>query len=133
MYDWNVVISVHERGFIQACERFGELGPIHRTEFHNILVMKVDDIHSMMETLREWTLKDPTILSFLGRVVPVTHTFTFQLPEEFEAKAKEVVLGWVPQLAGKGFHVRMHRRGFKGKLPSPDEERFLDKILYWNP
>ncbi|HXE96756.1 MAG TPA: THUMP domain-containing protein, partial [Dongiaceae bacterium] len=27
------------------------------------------------------------------------------------------------------FHVRMHRRGFKGKLSSAEEERFLDEIL----
>ncbi|HWP48460.1 MAG TPA: THUMP domain-containing protein [Candidatus Limnocylindrales bacterium] len=129
MHDWNVVISVHEHGFISACELLGELGPVSRTEFRNVLVMKVEDISSMMETLREWISKNPGILSFLARVVPVTHTFTFQLPEEFEAKAKEIVLGWVPRLAGKRFHVRMHRRGFKGKLSSVDEERFLDKIL----
>jgi hypothetical protein len=38
-------------------------------------------------------------------------------------------LQWVPQLAGKGFHVRMYRRGFKGQLISQDEERFLDRVL----
>ena len=35
----------------------------------------------------------------------------------------------LPKLADKSFHVRMHRRGFKGRISSHDEERFLDKIL----
>ena len=32
-------------------------------------------------------------------------------------------------LAGKSFHVRLHRRGFKGTLSTPKEERFLDETL----
>lgn len=129
IYDWNVVITVREPGFIRACELLERFGPISRTEFFNVLVMKVDDIHRIMETLREQISESPEILSYLARVVPVTHTFNFQTPEEFETKTKEIVLLWIPELAGKGFHVRMHRRGFKGRLSSPEEERFLDRVL----
>jgi tRNA(Ser,Leu) C12 N-acetylase TAN1 len=32
-------------------------------------------------------------------------------------------------LLGKSFHVRLHRRGFKGALSTPKEERFLDDAL----
>jgi tRNA(Ser,Leu) C12 N-acetylase TAN1 len=32
-------------------------------------------------------------------------------------------------LAGKSFHVRLHRRGLKGTLSTPREERFLDETL----
>lgn len=91
--------------------------------------MRADDIEFLMETLRERILKNPEIRSFLARLVPLNRTFNFQTPEEFETKAKELVLVWVPQLAGKSFHVRMHRRGFKGRLSSPEEERFLDEVL----
>jgi len=42
---------------------------------------------------------------------------------------KETVSEWVPQLEGKGFHVRMHRRGFKGRLSSLEEEKMLDEFL----
>ncbi len=38
-------------------------------------------------------------------------------------------LGAVYTTECKSFHVRMHRRGFKGRISSHDEERFLDKIL----
>jgi tRNA(Ser,Leu) C12 N-acetylase TAN1 len=39
------------------------------------------------------------------------------------------VLAWAPALAGKSFHVRLHRRGFKGRLSTPEEERFFDDAL----
>ena len=48
---------------------------------------------------------------------------------EPEAKAREASLTWIPDLAGKSFHVRMYRRGFKGQLSSQSEESFLDGIL----
>ena len=39
------------------------------------------------------------------------------------------MLQWLPKLAGKRFYVRLHRRGFKGILSSPQEERFLDDAI----
>jgi tRNA(Ser,Leu) C12 N-acetylase TAN1 len=129
MREWNVVITVSERGYRQAIELLEEFGSVSRTEFFNVLVMQADEIEYLMETLRERILKNPGIRSFLARIIPLSRTFNFQTPEEFETKAKELVLFWVPELAEKSFHVRMHRRGFKGRLSSPDEERFLDKIL----
>lgn len=129
MQEWNVVINLNERGFRQAYKKLGVFGSIKKTGFFNVLLLKVDNLPGMLETMREWTLEDDRSLSFLSRVIPVTSAFTFQSPEEFEAKAKEAVLQWVPALAGKGFHVRMRRRGFKGKLSSLEEEHFLDDIL----
>jgi tRNA(Ser,Leu) C12 N-acetylase TAN1 len=72
---------------------------------------------------------DPSSLSFLSRLIPVTKSFIFQTPDEFERKVKETVSEWVPQLEGKGFHVRMHRRGFKVRLSSLEEEKMLDEFL----
>lgn len=129
MVDWNVVITVAERGFGRACRFFEEFGTVSRTEFFNVLVMSTDDPHRVMEALVERKLEDPDSLAFLSRIVPVSHTFSFQSGEEFKEKAKEIALTWVGELAGESFHVRMHRRGFKGRLSSPEVERFLDEVL----
>ncbi|MEW6002339.1 MAG: THUMP domain-containing protein [Nitrospirota bacterium] len=129
MQEWNVVINVNKRGFRKALEVLHRFGSIKGTDFFNVLLMKAEDVKQMLEVLRETGLKDPESLSFLSRLIPVTHTFIFSSPEEFENKAKEVVLSWLPQLAGKGFYVRMRRRGQKGKLASLQEEQFLDNIL----
>lgn len=129
MQEWNAVINVHERGFRQAFAVLGEFGLVRKTEFFNVLLLHADDIPAMLEELRKRLAADPHALAFLSRLIPVTSTFTFQSPEEFETKASAAVLQWVPDLTGKGFYVRMRRRGFKGRLSSLDEERFLDDVL----
>ncbi|RPI36306.1 MAG: hypothetical protein EHM54_06065 [Nitrospiraceae bacterium] len=129
MQEWNVVINVNGGGFKDAFRKLSRFGHIRKTGFFNVLFLKVYDIPRMLRTLSEWIADDPHALSFLSRMIPVTHIFTFQSPGEFEERAKEIVLAWAPDLAGKSFHVRMHRRGFKGKLSGLVEEQFLDKVL----
>jgi len=129
MREWNVVISVNERGFEDAFKKLGCFGFIRKSGFFNVLFMRADDLPGMLEALRQWISEDPNSLSFLSKLMPVTDTFSFQSPREFEEKAKRIVLAWAPELAGKGFHVRMRRRGFKGKLSGLEEEHFLDKVL----
>ncbi len=129
MKEWNVVVTVREGGFSVARRLLEQFGQVEKTGFFNILVMRTEVPDRLLESLEELGRRDPGALSSLARVMPVTHLFTFQSPEEFEAKARETVRVWISQLAGKGFHVRMHRRGFKGRLSSMDEERFLDRYL----
>ncbi len=129
MQKWNAVISVNERGFAEAFKKLGCFGPIKKTGFFNVLFIRTDDLDGMLDTLRQWMSEDPNALSFMSKLIPVTDTFSFQSPGEFEEKTKEIVLEWVPELEGKGFHVRMRRRGFKGKLSGLQEEQFLDKFL----
>lgn len=129
MHEWNVVVSLNEQGFKRSFQVLGAFGQVAKTPFYNVLVMRVDDTSRLLEALRRLQAEDPGALSFLSRLVPVTHAFFFQSPEEFEESARGVILSWAPAVAGKGFHVRMHRRGFKGRLSSLDEEHALDHIL----
>jgi tRNA(Ser,Leu) C12 N-acetylase TAN1 len=129
MKDWNVVVSVNEKGFSKAVNILKEFGPISKTEFFNVLVMEVEHITRMCDDLKKRLEDDPSSLSFLSRLIPVTKSFTFQFPDEFEQKVKETISEWAPQLEGKGFHVRMHRRGFKGRLSSLKEEKMLDELI----
>ena len=129
MPDWNVVVNLYEKSFTKAFKELQGFGLVNKTNFFNVLTLKVSDIDRFLETFHNWISEHPNLMNKIARAIPVTDTFIFQSPEEFEAKAKEVVLQWVPQLGGKTFHVRMHRRGFKGRLSSNDEERFLDGII----
>jgi tRNA(Ser,Leu) C12 N-acetylase TAN1 len=129
MHDWNVVATVHEGGYNQGKRFLEQFGPVHRTDFYNILVMRVGDHQLFLEALRERTERNTEGFTSLARVIPVVETFTFQTPAEFETKSRHAVCAWLPVLANKGFHLRMHRRGLKGKLSSMDEERFLDTYI----
>jgi tRNA(Ser,Leu) C12 N-acetylase TAN1 len=91
--------------------------------------MRVDDPKQLLEALGDRAAREPDSLAFLGRAVPVRSTFTFQSPVEFEARAREAALAFLPELAGKSFHMRMYRHGFKGRLSSQAEERLLGAVL----
>lgn len=127
--EWNVVISIHGQGFRDACRALGRIAPVERTDFFNVIVMKVRDIPDMLETVRRWIDEEPEAVAPISRLMPVTKTFFFKDAAEFSGKAKEAVAEWIPDLAGKSFHVRIHRRGFKGTFSSPVEERALDEAI----
>jgi tRNA(Ser,Leu) C12 N-acetylase TAN1 len=129
MQDWNVVVSVHDQGYTRARQVLSTYGDVGRTEFYNVLVLRVADRQAFMERFAAMVSAVPDFLEIVSRVVPAAVVFPFQSAEEFEAKAKDAVLAWLPQLAGKSFHVRMHRRGFKERMSSQTEERLLDGLL----
>jgi tRNA(Ser,Leu) C12 N-acetylase TAN1 len=129
MKDWNVVVTLKGREFGRALgylRRWGEVAP---SDFFNVLVMKVADPRAFLEHLRAEAERDPDSVRFLARVTPVERTFAFHSTEEFEVRAKEALRELAPALAGRSFHVRVHRRGFKGQLHSLDEEHVLDDAL----
>lgn len=129
MKDWNVVVTIHEGHFREAFDLLKDFGQVGKTDFFNVLVMKGDNIQRLMTALRERISEQPSILSIVARIMPAFRSFNFHSPEEFEEKAREGVKDWIPSLSGKGFHVRIHRRGFKGRLSSLKEEQFLDNYL----
>jgi len=129
MLQWNVVVTAHEHRYRHAREFLLPLGEVEGTDFYNVLVMQVAEPSTFLELLGHELEAQPEYLPTLARVLPVSETFRYQSAEEFERNAKEAVLGWCQQLAGACFHVRMHRRGFKGRLSSMEEERFLDHYL----
>lgn len=129
MQDWNVVITIRDRGFKRAFSVFREFGPISETGFFNVLALRAHDTRRLMESLQERLLENPEFLAGVARVIPVSRVFTFHTPEDFDVKAQESVLAVAQQVAGKRFYIRMHRRGFKGQISSMEEERFLSAML----
>lgn len=130
MRDWNVIVTVKGKaGFTWTCELMEEFAHIERTAYYNVLVMRVDDITAFSDWLAAEIAESPAILTYVSRVVPAQEAFNFSSIEEFEQKARGTAMLWAPCLAGRSFHVRMHRRGFKGRLSTPEEERFLDDTL----
>lgn len=125
MRDWNVVVSVRGECYQWARKHLREYARVDRTDFYNILALRVEDMAVFLVELRQATEADPKLRDCLARVMPAQHSFIFQTPEDFEARATQAVNNFLPQLAGKAFYVRMHRRGFRGVLASQREERLL--------
>jgi tRNA(Ser,Leu) C12 N-acetylase TAN1 len=102
---------------------------VERTDYYNVLILVPDDPDGFLDRFTSMMENVPAVAEILSRVMPATETFLFADPGEFERKARDAVLAWAGRLCGKAFHVRMHRRGFKGRMSSQVEERFLDDIL----
>lgn len=126
---WNVLVSVAGGRYREAVEHLRRLGTVHKTPFYSVLAIEAEDPDGFLEELRVEQEMDPNALAWLGHVALARDAFVFQSPEEFERKAKEHVEPLIGKLAGKRFFVRMHRRGFKGRLLSQAEEQFLDRFI----
>ncbi len=129
MKEWNVVITVFQDGFRHALRALRKLGEVDHGHFHNVLGMKVDDPMALLQALEQQIALEPALFDAISRVAPAMRTFEFHSVEEFKEKAKAAVLGWAPTLAGRSFHVRLHRRGFKHELESPQAEKYLGEAL----
>jgi len=129
MRDWNVVAITREHRFSDAVHLLRNFGEVEKTGYFDVVVIRVAEIHLFLDQLHERLGEEPVVEQILGRVSPCTATFVYHSPDEFETKARRAVRELVPKLAGRRFHVRMHRRGFKGRLHAMEEEQFLDKVL----
>ena len=127
--DWNAVVTVRA-DFAHVRAVLGRIAArVDRTGLFNVLALRVDDPRAFLDDLEAQLRAEPELAEQIGHVAPATVTFCFDTVEEFEARAKAAALTWTEQLAGRSFHVRMHRRGFKNQLSGLHEERLLDEAL----
>lgn len=127
--DWNVVVTLPEAAYREARQSLSRWGRVRRTHYYNVLAVKVADTAAFLREFEAAVANAPGLLNFLSHVVPAEVAFDFTDAGEFERRAREIAIGWTDRLAGRRFHVRLHRRGFKGLLSTPKEERFLDEAL----
>ncbi len=121
MQTWNVLVTARDDAFSKAMRARRPLGHVARTNYYNVLLMRVEDPRAASEVVSS----DPRLGRLLSRMVPMDRTFTFSSPVEFETAAKDAIATFVPALRGKSFHVRVHRRGFRGALSGHAEGQIL--------
>lgn len=127
--EWNVVATVREDGYGRVSRFLQEFGTVQRTPYLNVLVLKAVDRAGLLEALRECWQDDVRLHASLARVLPAGRTFRFRSPAEFHARTSEILEAWSPAVAGKSFHVRVHRRGFRRGISGGGEERRLGDVV----
>ncbi len=127
--DWNVIVTIRQGRFREGRQLLRQWGEVAPTDFRSVVVLRVDDPAQFMRLLAERVAQEPDVMHILSRVVPAKATFSFQNAAQFEQRAREAVRQLLPALAGRRFHVRMHRRGFKHRISSQEEEQRLDKAI----
>jgi len=126
---WNAIVTARGDRLPQARKVLRALGRVERTGFYNVLTMHVDDPEHLIDRLERLFAEHPAAVEAVAHVFPAERCFEFLSPAEFESKSRDVALAWVPRLAGKTLHVRVHRRGRKGTLVSPEAERAIADAL----
>lgn len=129
MKDWNVVVTVFQDGFRRAVHALQKLGQTERSPYHNVLVMKVDDRLALLEAIEKITQENTALYDAISRVAPSARNFDFVSEAEFLERAKAAIGEWSPELAGRSFHVRLHRRGGTHEMRTQDAERLFDDAI----
>jgi tRNA(Ser,Leu) C12 N-acetylase TAN1 len=130
--DWNVITTVYDQRGLRHARRFlSRYGEVSRTDFHNVLVLQVPDIEAFLAAMAVALEDNASIFNDISRIMPAHVTFSFESVAEFEDEARAIARQWADQLAGKSFHVRLHRRtgGSSVKLRSHTEEVLLDNAI----
>jgi tRNA(Ser,Leu) C12 N-acetylase TAN1 len=122
-------VTLPEATFREARNLLRRWGVVRRIGYFHVLTLTVDDTESFLPEIARAIEESPGILNFVSHIIPAQRTFDFDSAEKFEAKARDIAILWAPALTASSFHVRLHRRGFKGKLSTEKEERFLDQAL----
>jgi tRNA(Ser,Leu) C12 N-acetylase TAN1 len=129
MRDWNVIVCVYQEGFRGVLRALRALGPIERSTYYNVLLMKADNPVALLAAIETKTEESPALYDAISRVAPATRSFEFHSAEEFVEKAKHIVGEWSAGLAGRTFHVRLHRRGEKYELGTQDTEHLFNDVV----
>jgi len=95
--DWNVVISVYQDGFRRARCALKEFGPVERSPYYNVLVMKVEDPTALLEAIERKTEESTALYDAISRIAPAMRTVEFHSVEEFSERLKPVLLEWLPR------------------------------------
>jgi hypothetical protein len=129
IYDWNVLATVRSGRFSEACETLQQFGKVSRTNYYNVVVIRVPDIDGMLETLRQWFEIYPDTAEQIAHVLPVRRAYTFADAVEFKTRSLMHAQEYLPPLHGKAFCVRIHRHGLKRELPAHEHEVWLGEQL----
>ncbi|MFZ1101950.1 MAG: THUMP domain-containing protein [Hyphomicrobiaceae bacterium] len=131
--DWNVVVTAYDwRGLRSARRLLSRYGEVARTEFHNVLVLKVADVAAFLEAIAGAAAHDVSMRNDISRVMPAQATFAFATTAQFQEQARTIARQWADRMGGRSFHARLHRRRGDApvRLSAQAEERSLnDSIL----
>ena len=88
MKDWNVVISVYQDGFRRALRALKEFGPVERSPYHNVLLMRVEDPTALLDAIERGTEENTALYDAISRVAPAMRTVEFHSVEEFSGETQ---------------------------------------------
>lgn len=129
MWEFNLVATMASEGrFRHLMEELDLYGDFRRTEFLGVILGQVENVQTFLEEVREKRSRQLIAFQDLGRVIPLDQVFTFHA-DDFVERVCEAIRPYIETLADRRFYVRLERRGFKGRIVSPEAERAIDTFI----
>jgi len=129
MKDWNFLLTAYPQGRRPAARALKGLARVGSSGHYNVILARADDPVGLMDLLERRAEGEPVLIDVISRVAPAQACFDYQTDEDFERQAMAAVAAWLPRLAGKSFHVRVHRRGSGLSASGSEEEARLGEAL----
>ncbi len=114
------------RELAAVLREYGEFKP---TGYRGVMLGHVPAVDPFLQSVQELIAQGHAVKGMLARVIPFDKTFHFAGPDDLLDRLFEAVTDYVPRVAGRRFYVRMERRGFKGKIMTPEVERAVDRYM----
>jgi len=127
--DWNVVVTAYPEGRRPALRALRRLGRAEPSGHYNVLLATVDDPLALLGTLEQQAQTEPVLIDSISRIAPALACFDYDADEDFERQAAAAASAWLPRLANKSFHVRIHPRGAGLTAHSQEVEARLGAAL----
>ena len=127
--DWNVLVTLAEPTYGIARNLLARWGRLKRTEYYNVATMAVADPASFLREFGAAVEQTPGILNADVPRRTLRAYVRFKDAAEFETKAREIALTYVPRLSASRSMCVFIGAALKGTISTPTEERFLDEAL----
>lgn len=125
---WNLLVTAQEGWQREVRRALRPLVVLTASGYRNVLVGRVDEPEALLAAVGARVAEDARLRSWLGRVLPIEHTFALD-PLRFGEQLAIETGPWIDRIAGLRFHVRVERRGHKGVIDSARTERELGAHL----
>ena len=126
---WNIVMTSRQGGQRRLRNAVRRLVRLRLSGFRNVFIGRVDDPRALFTALAELRERYPRLDEWLGKVVPIEHTFLLDASAA-AAQLQQETTPLLDRLAGRTFHVRLERRGHKGSINTHATEKAVGEHLY---
>jgi tRNA(Ser,Leu) C12 N-acetylase TAN1 len=126
---WNVIVTART-GYRRKLRRgLGPLLRLRRSAYPNVLTGLHEDPQAFLDSLDKLLTEKPYLATPISRFMTVERAFPVD-PPGFAEQLEVEIEPFLERLANKTFHVRLERRGHKGRIHSKDCEISLGGHIY---
>src|SRR5947207_14296957 len=119
---WNMLVTAQEGFARDLLRELKRRGRFRWSTFRNVVIGSVEDQEAFLQSLVELLDQKPFVAAWLGKALPIDATFAVEV-DSFVADAEACLLSYIDQVGNRSFHVRVERRGPKGRLRTEELER----------